>query len=200
MWQLFNDVNALKSLVGENLNQFFCKAVDKKVSLGSTTDRSWRLTRQMFFDYYDIIKKPMTMNQIKKKIGKEPGYNLAAFRADMHLVWDNARTYNGEDSWVYGAADDMQEFFDKQWDELVPKFEARGSGAGGVGSTASASAAASGTSTPMFKPDKITLPTKIRINMGGANGAGAKKRLAEVSPDPTQSEEASSDDGDDDDY
>jgi len=147
---------------------------------------------QMFFDYYDIVKKPMTMNQIKKKIGKEPNYNLAAFRADMQLVWDNARTYNAEDSWVYGAADDMQEYFDKRWEELVPKFEA-----GGVGSVTSASAAPSGTSTPMFKPDKITLPTKIRINMGAANGA--KKRLAEVSPDPTQSDE-SSEEGDDDDY
>ena len=160
---------------------------------------------QMFFDYYDIIKKPMTMNQIKKKIGKEPGYNLHAFQADMRLVWDNARTYNAEDSWVYGAADDMQEYFDKQWEDLVPKFEASaggsGGGGGGLGSVTSASAAPSGTSTPMFKPERVTLPTKIRINMGAANGGGgAKQRLAEVSPDPTQSEEESSDDGDDDDY
>jgi ATP-dependent helicase STH1/SNF2 len=144
---------------------------------------------QTFPDYYVIIKRPMTMNQIKKRIGKDTSFTLAAFRADMHQVWDNARTYNEEASWVYAAAEEMQEFFDKRWDEEMAKLIG---GNGSADASAGPSAAPSGTSTPMFKPlEKVTMP-KIKLNMGG----GGSKRLENISPDPTPSE--SSDDGDDD--
>ena len=173
MQKLYDETNALKSELGEDLNQFFIKAVDKKT----------------FPDYYVIIKRPMTMNQIKKRIGKDTAFTLAAFRADMHQVWDNARTYNEEASWVYAAAEEMQEFFDKRWDEEMAKLNG---GNGSADVSGGPSAAPSGTSTPMFKPlEKVTMP-KIKLSMGG----GGSKRLENISPDPTPSE--SSDDGDDD--
>ena len=53
----------------------------------------------------------MTVNQIKRRIGKDPTFTLAQFSIDMHLVWDNARTYNEDGSWVYTAADEMQVVF-----------------------------------------------------------------------------------------
>lgn len=135
------------------------------------------------------------MNQIKKRIGKDPTFTLAQFKADMHQVWINARLYNQEDSWVYNAAEDMQAFFDEKWEEEVPKLASSTAGNGVEGSNG-ASAAASGTSTPMYKPDKVaTLPTRIKINV-----SSAKSRLAEVSRDPTPSEESEEDDDDDDDY
>ena len=167
----------------------------------------------MFFDYYDVIKQPMTINAIKRRIGKDTSFNLDQLYADMHLVWDNARLYNQEGSWVFNAADDMQEFFDKLWAEEVPKFQSTesassgtdgGGAGGGVGNGGSgglgselASGAPSGTSTPMYKPqDKVVpVPPKIKISMGG------RKRMAEVEPDPTptQSEESDEEDDDDDD-
>lgn len=105
------------------------------------------------------------MSQIKAKIGK-PSYNLTSFRNDLHLLWNNARTYNQEGSWVFNAAEDMQEAFDKMWDDEVPQFLAS-QAAGSENSVGETSAAASGSSTPMFKPlgDKTTAP-KIRISMG----------------------------------
>ncbi|KAK1926202.1 putative chromatin structure remodeling complex protein STH1 [Papiliotrema laurentii] len=183
MWKLYNETNAQKSDVGEDLNVFFIDPVDKK----------------LYPDYYQIISKPIAMVQIKRKIGR-PTYTLEAFKADMHLLWDNARTYNEPGSWVYNAAEDMQAFFDEKYDEEVPKLEAAAGAGPSIVPSVSVSATASGTSTPMYKPqDKVTVPTgtKIKLNMS------AKSRLAEVSvgdQSEESEEEEEEDDDDDDDY
>lgn len=149
MTKLFIEVNKLKSDLGEDLNQFFLVPVNRKD----------------YPDYYRIIAQPIAMSQIKAKIGK-PSYNLTSFRNDLHLLWDNARTYNQEGSWVFNAAEDMQEAFDKMWEDEVPQFLAS-QAAGAENSVGETSAGASGSSTPMFKPvgDKTIAP-KIRISMG----------------------------------
>ena len=144
----------------------------------------------MYPDYYQIIAKPIAMVQIKRKIGK-PSYSLQQFKSDMHLLWDNARTYNEPGSWVFNAAEDMQAFFDEKYEEEVAKLE----GGNGVLTSVPASATASGTSTPMYRPqDKMAASsgTKIKLNMS------AKSRLAEVAPEP--SEESEDEEDDDDDY
>ncbi|KAK8845417.1 hypothetical protein IAR55_006130 [Kwoniella newhampshirensis] len=155
MMKLYNETNALKSDLGEPLNQFFISPVSKRD----------------YPDYYVVIAQPIAMSQIKAKIGK-PSYNLQQFRSDMHLLWDNARLYNQEGSWVFNAAEDMQEAFVRMFEEEVPKFQASQAngtnGGGGEGGNGTPSAEASGTSTPMFKPgggEKVTAP-KIRISMG----------------------------------
>ncbi|ORX33607.1 SNF2 family N-terminal domain-domain-containing protein [Kockovaella imperatae] len=195
MWKLYNDTNALKSEAGEDLNQYFLKPVDRKV----------------FFDYYDIIKNPMTMNQIRRRIGKDTSYGLSQLSADMHLIWDNARTYNEDGSWVYSAADQMQAFFDNLWAEQVPKLEdsegpggngashGTGNGAGAGPAVLSAipsgmtSGVGSGSSTPMYKPqDKATpVPTKIKLNMSRAGAGAGRSRMA---PDPDEDDDEDEDD------
>lgn len=142
----------------------------------------------------------MTMNQIKKRIGKDNTFTLAQFRLDMLQVWENARLYNQEGSWVYIAADEMQSFFEQKWAEEMSNGGSAGDAGQGVKLEGSngASTVASGTSTPMYKPEKAAavLPTRIKFNV-----SSAKSRLAEVSRDPTPSEEESEeDDEDDDDY
>lgn len=159
-----------------------------------------------------MIAKPIALSQIKRKIG-QASYSLQQFKADMHQLWDNARTYNQEDSWVYNAAEDMQEHFDKMWDE-----EVEGKSAGGGADAASPQKAsavpqgligedtsngASGTSTPMFKANAAKIPTKIKISLGGGGGAasGSASRRKEVLPDPSESgSDGDDDDDDDDDY
>ena len=162
MSRLYNETNAMQSDVGEDLNQYFIKPVDRKV----------------YTDYYQLITNPIAMAQIKKKVDKDPTYTLLAFQSDMHLLWDNARTYNQEGSWVYNAADDMQEFFDRLWDEEYPKLSlSRG---------ADVSTAPSGTSTPMYKPqEKVVIPTKIRLNMGAA----ARRKAIDFDEDEDEEEE-----------
>ncbi|WVQ94065.1 hypothetical protein IAU59_001143 [Kwoniella sp. CBS 9459] len=182
MNKMFAETNKLKSDLGEDLNQFFLAPVSKRD----------------YPDYYAIIAQPIAMSQIRTKIGK-PGYTIQNFKSDMHLLWDNARTYNQEGSWVFNAAEDMQEFFDKLWQEEYPKLPAdnsttiNGNGNGnGTGSRGSESAEASGTSTPMFKanpPERVTAP-KIRISMG-------KKKIQALSSAKVDPEDDEDDDDDD---
>ncbi|WVW81713.1 hypothetical protein I302_103709 [Kwoniella bestiolae CBS 10118] len=172
MRKLFDETNRQKSEMGEDLNQFFLTPVSKRD----------------YPDYYAIIAQPIALSQIKTKIGK-PGYTLQNFKSDMHLLWDNARTYNVEGSWVYNAAEDMQEFFDNLWNDEYPKLPSVPSGGGeDSGNT-------SGTSTPMFKSnpaERITAP-KIRISMG--------KKKIEAKAEEEQEEDEEDDDEDmDDDY
>lgn len=168
-----------------------------------------------------MIQKPIALSQIKRKIG-QASYSLQQFKADMHQLWHNARTYNQEDSWVYNAAEDMQEHFDKMWDEEVEGKSASNGGDGGGGDNATSpqkpsavpqglagedtSNGASGTSTPMFKANAAKIPTKIKISLGGGGGAGgaasgSASRRKEVLPDPSESgSDQDEDDDDDDDY
>jgi ATP-dependent helicase STH1/SNF2 len=226
MLKLYNETNALETSEGEKLNTYFVDPVNRNVSAAWSHPRRdtlcatplWLTARglhvsamfgppdmQDYPDYFVIIKRPICMKQIKKKIDKDANYTLSAFKADMHLLWDNARMYNVEGSWVHNAAEDMQEHFDKAWQEevdsrqggggvggggvasAVPGGLAGSGGAGGGDSTATGSAVNSGTSTPMYKPPDMASKGigKIKLNMGQS------KRREMVVPD----EEDEQDDG-----
>lgn len=55
-------------------------------------------------DYYDVIKKPMDLSIVGKKLGAIGGRRESKreyktpleFREDMELIWSNCRTYNGQ--------------------------------------------------------------------------------------------------------
>lgn len=134
------------------------------------------------------------MKQIKRKIDKDPTYGLPTFKADMHLLWDNAKTYNQEGSWVYDAADTMQEAFDKIYED-----ETSG-GSSGVQSGVT-SQGGSGSSTPMYKVDGPAKPTvtstgvgKIRLNLG------TKLKAQSVASETASVSGSDSGDDEDDDY
>lgn len=55
-------------------------------------------------DYYTIIKNPICMNQIKKKINKKEYQSLKQFRQDIGLLCNNCRTYNEDTSLLYQDA------------------------------------------------------------------------------------------------
>lgn len=51
-------------------------------------------------DYFDIIKKPMDLSLVKKKLEDKVYHDIGEFKADVLLVFQNAILYNGEDSEV----------------------------------------------------------------------------------------------------
>lgn len=59
-------------------------------------------------DYYIIIKNPMSMDMIKKKINKEEYHNLKEFLDDVRLLCTNARTYNEDGSLLFQDANDIE--------------------------------------------------------------------------------------------
>lgn len=55
-------------------------------------------------DYYQLIRNPICMEQIQKKINKKQYQNLRQFRQDIKQLCDNCRTYNEDGSILYQDA------------------------------------------------------------------------------------------------
>lgn len=73
-------------------------------------------------DYPDIIKRPMDLGTIKKKIdtgGYEGNDGYENFAADVRLVWENAVLYNGEESEVGRAALALSDIFEQDYERFV---------------------------------------------------------------------------------
>ena len=47
-------------------------------------------------DYYEIIKNPMSLNEVKNHIREKRYKDIKEFVAEVNLIWENAKTYNGE--------------------------------------------------------------------------------------------------------
>eukprot|EP00536_Pseudo-nitzschia_multiseries_P003669 jgi/Psemu1/323122/estExt_fgenesh1_pg.C_570037 len=55
---------------------------------------------EQFPDYYEIIAKPIAINDILRKCRGKLYANLQEFHDDWKLMFANAKQFNGEDSWV----------------------------------------------------------------------------------------------------
>ncbi|XP_050535545.1 nucleosome-remodeling factor subunit NURF301 isoform X2 [Daktulosphaira vitifoliae] len=62
-------------------------------------------------DYYNVVKDPMDLNCIGKKVGEKKYKNLTEFIRDMIKVFDNCRYYNPRDSQFYKCAEILEQFF-----------------------------------------------------------------------------------------
>jgi hypothetical protein len=57
-----------------------------------------------FPDYYEIIEKPIAINDILRKCRAKMYATIRDFRDDWSLMFANARKFNGENSWVVDDA------------------------------------------------------------------------------------------------
>jgi ATP-dependent helicase STH1/SNF2 len=64
--------------------------------------------RSQYPDYYMIIKNPIAVETIEKKIKRDDYQSLREFREDVHLLCQNARTYNEDGSLLYQDANDIE--------------------------------------------------------------------------------------------
>jgi ATP-dependent helicase STH1/SNF2 len=96
-------------------------------------------------DYYQIIKQPICMNNIKRKINRKEYQSLKQFRQDIGLLCNNCRTYNEDTSLLYADANNIEQTCLKKLQEEteghpeMQDFDDAGSVNGGV-STAITSA------------------------------------------------------------
>ncbi|KAF1329179.1 Histone acetyltransferase, partial [Globisporangium splendens] len=58
-------------------------------------------------NYFKIIRRPMDLGTIKKKLDLGIYKNIHQFAADVRLTFNNAKTYNSEEQDVYNLAKDM---------------------------------------------------------------------------------------------
>jgi ATP-dependent helicase STH1/SNF2 len=64
--------------------------------------------RSLYPDYYMIIQKPIAMDTIQKKVKRGDYQNLRGFVEDIHLLCQNARTYNEDTSVLFQDANDIE--------------------------------------------------------------------------------------------
>ncbi|EIE75822.1 hypothetical protein RO3G_00526 [Rhizopus delemar RA 99-880] len=58
--------------------------------------------------YYKIIKKPICMRDIKKRIYSGYYKSIEEFQSDFHLMFENAKAFNEESSTVYKDAEGLK--------------------------------------------------------------------------------------------
>ncbi|VVC31946.1 Hypothetical protein CINCED_3A007015 [Cinara cedri] len=62
-------------------------------------------------DYYNVVKEPMDLNCIGKKVTNKKYKTLTEFIRDMIKVFDNCRYYNPRESQFYKCAEILEQFF-----------------------------------------------------------------------------------------
>ncbi|XP_067000025.2 E3 ubiquitin-protein ligase TRIM33 [Anabrus simplex] len=76
-------------------------------------------------EYYEKIKKPMSLEIIRRRIDPsevEHYSNLREFVSDMRLIFRNAYTFNPKESQVYQDAKTLEEFFDTLLEKWLPAY------------------------------------------------------------------------------
>ncbi|OSD05650.1 hypothetical protein PYCCODRAFT_1384571 [Trametes coccinea BRFM310] len=132
--------------------------------------------RREYPDYYQLIKQPIALSTIRKRISSHYYKNVLDFREDMRLMFNNARTYNQEGSWVYVDADEMEKVFDAMFNQIIV-----GSGLPGAPSAAGGSSGGYDSAlTPMDEDDRPAAPVRSK---------SARKQVISDDEYMTQSEE-----------
>ncbi|KZT58531.1 hypothetical protein CALCODRAFT_432462 [Calocera cornea HHB12733] len=67
----------------------------------------------LYPDYYTIIQNVIAMSSIRKRLNSSTYKSVADFRNDWRLMFNNARLYNQEGSWVYADAMELEKVFDE---------------------------------------------------------------------------------------
>ncbi|KAG0031806.1 hypothetical protein BGZ82_006827 [Podila clonocystis] len=89
-------------------------------------------SKKKYPEYYQIILHPIAMDIIKKRMRSAFYKNPGQFRDDFHQMFQNARTFNLEGSWVYVDSERLEETFDEQFDALCPDGELPSGNNGGA--------------------------------------------------------------------
>jgi hypothetical protein len=65
------------------------------------------------FDYNDIVKKPMDLSTLRKKLNEQNYKKVIDVYNDINLIWNNCKRYNMENSDIYNSATHMEDLTNK---------------------------------------------------------------------------------------
>ena len=74
-------------------------------------------------DYLEVVKHPMDLGTIRKKLEAGTYEDLDAFEADVVLMLENAMLYNGEGSQVYDMAQELMAILREDFPRVRTKAE-----------------------------------------------------------------------------
>ncbi|CAA3002941.1 transcription factor GTE10-like isoform X2 [Olea europaea subsp. europaea] len=72
-------------------------------------------------DYFNVIKHPMDLGTIRKKLLSGEYSSLMGFAADVRLTFENALTYNPRGNDFHFMAEAMKKFFEVRWKPIEKK-------------------------------------------------------------------------------
>ncbi|CAJ1975024.1 unnamed protein product [Sphenostylis stenocarpa] len=72
-------------------------------------------------DYFNVIKHPMDLGTVKRRITSGEYSNLMDFAADVRLTFSNAMTYNPPGNDVHLMADTLTKIFESRWKAIEKK-------------------------------------------------------------------------------
>lgn len=70
-------------------------------------------------DYPTIIKRPMDLGTVMQRLEANEYQSAHELSEEISLVWNNAMTYNMDDSWIYQSAKGLKSFADKKLAPLL---------------------------------------------------------------------------------
>ncbi|XP_030625148.1 bromodomain-containing protein 3a [Chanos chanos] len=143
-------------------------------------------------DYHDIIKHPMDLSTIKKKMDGREYHDAQSFAADVRLMFSNCYKYNPPDHEVVAMARKLQDVFEMRFakmpDEPVELSPQAGAGVGGVVSKSTASSESSGDSSSSDSSDseeeRATRLAELQEQVGPEQLKAVHEQLAALSQAP----------------
>jgi len=70
-------------------------------------------------DYFQVVKKPMDLGSIKKRLENGCYHDIKEFEAEVNLTFDNATLYNINGSVVHNMAKEMKQTFKQDFKKLL---------------------------------------------------------------------------------
>lgn len=72
--------------------------------------------------YFEVIKHPMDISTVLKKLNARKYSSPKEWYADISLIWDNAVTFNGKQSFLYPIVQELRTKCDRKYAKM-PKTE-----------------------------------------------------------------------------
>ncbi|RLN34239.1 hypothetical protein C2845_PM03G07960 [Panicum miliaceum] len=76
-------------------------------------------------DYFDVIRNPMDLGTVKKKLSDKQYFMASEFAADVRLTFANAMKYNPPGNHVHAVAEQLNRIFDSEWRSSIRKWNVR---------------------------------------------------------------------------
>ncbi|ODQ81569.1 hypothetical protein BABINDRAFT_159844 [Babjeviella inositovora NRRL Y-12698] len=80
-------------------------------------------SKEAYPDYHSVIAQPRAFNYVRAKIAADEYTSLRAFEEDLELMWQNAKSYNADDSIIFRDAGILERSCNKKLEKLKRDFD-----------------------------------------------------------------------------
>lgn len=69
-------------------------------------------------NYYMVVKKPVDLGTIRRRLENDEYQSVAAWNREMNLIWGNAEKFNGRESFLCTIAMEIRRNFEKEFRKI----------------------------------------------------------------------------------